>query len=484
MAHEELAAMQAPLRSLALLLPLAACADLGTPLESSEPPATSATPQPVIAPTIAQALDCGAPSTAGVLQRALELQRVDLDPALFPLARCNDGTAATFYFRPGTTAAGRERWAIQLQGGGGCNTPDSCATRWCSIGTNFGTTHMSSAQAPADGIRADGILDNAAGLGNPMATWNHVYIRYCSSDNWSGTSGPVVVDSHHPITGAPVQFQIEFNGRAILEAVTKMLRRDGTPALTYRFGSGGTLPDLDTAKAVVLGGASAGGGGVANNADYLGSLLRANNSCPSCLEYRAIIDSTFGPDANALDWSTSTLCTQQGLCTWRDILAAGTSMFPRHGDASCDTWHAANAPAQQWLCKDTDHLIRHHITTPTLLRMGQVDQLISENSIESGVSVPGRGPMTLALFREIVRDQLVAHGALAGAEERAQMVAPAIYGPICPKHETISHNPSTYGVTIGVGGARRTMFEIFTNWRSGVAPSQAVQAANDVIDCN
>lgn len=478
--HEVPRLMPTSLRPLLLLFPLAACADLAAPPE----PTSTPTSQPVAVPTIAQALSCGAPSTAGLLTRALELQRVDLDPAVFPLARCNDGTSATFYFRPGTTATGRERWAIQLQGGGGCNTPDSCAARWCSIGTNFGTTHMSSMQAPADGIRADGILDDAAGLGNPMATWNHVFIRYCSSDNWSGTTGPVVVDSHHPVTGAAVQFQIEFNGRAIIDAVLKMLRRDGTGVLTYRFGSGGVLPDLDSAKAVVFAGASAGGGGVANNADYVGAQLRARNLCPSCLEYRVIIDSTFGPDADVLDWSTSSLCTQQGLCTWQDILAAGTAMFPRNGDASCETWHAANDPGRQWLCKDTDHLIRHHVTSPMLLRMGQVDQLISENSIDSGVSVPGRGPMSLTLFRELVRDQLVAHGALVGAEERAQMVAPAIYGPICPKHETISHNPSTYGVTIGVGGARRTMFDIFTNWRNGLAPSQAVQAAGDVLDCN
>jgi Pectinacetylesterase len=434
-------------------------------------------------PTIADALDCRRPATAGGLTRALELQRVDLDTAAFPLARCNDGTPATFYFRPGTTAAGRERWVIQLQGGGGCRSPDTCAARWCSVDTNFGSTQMSSDGAPADGIRADGILENSAMFANPLATWNHVFIRYCSSDTWSGSSGPVVVDSHHPITGAPVTFQIEFNGRAILEAVTKLLRRDGSGPLTYRFGTGGTLPDLDSARTVVFAGASAGGGGVANNADFLGDLLRANRACPGCLEYRALLDSTFGPDGTNLDWTTSTPCLAEGLCTWQQLIESGSTMFARHGDVSCSTWHAANDPAHAWQCDSTDHTIRHHITTPMMVRMGLIDELISGNAIDSGVTVPGRGVMTLPLFTDLVRTELRDHGQLLGAEEAAAMTTPALYGPMCDKHETISNNPSVYGVTIGVGGVRTTMFDIFTNWRAGGAPIAAIQARGDMIDC-
>ncbi|HRC56614.1 MAG TPA: pectin acetylesterase-family hydrolase [Kofleriaceae bacterium] len=476
----------------AFLVAATACGDLESAPPGDEPDdarvalGAAAPAQALAVPTIAQALNCGAPSTAGLLTRAMELQRVDLDPALFPLARCNDGTPATFYFRPGSTAAGRERWVIQLQGGGGCRSGDSCAARWCSTDSNFGTTHMSSAQAPTDGIRADGILDNSAGLANPMATWNHVFVRYCTSDTWSGATGPMTVASHHPITGAAVSFQIEFNGRAVLDAVVKMLRRDGTAALNYRFVGGGTLPDLDTAKTVILAGASAGGGGVANSADYLGDLLRSKNPCQGagCLEYRAIIDSTFGPDGLTLDWSTSDACLQHGLCTWKDLVTDGTAMFDRHGDQSCETWHAANDPQNLWQCDETDHVIRHHITTPMLLRMGLVDQLISGNSIDSGVSVPGRGPMTLALFTELVRAQLALHGSLTVAEERSAMTLPALYGPNCPKHETISANSSVYGVTIGVGGVRKTMFDIFTAWRAAGAPTQVVQAPGDLIDCN
>jgi hypothetical protein len=443
---------------------------------------TAAVPLP---PPISQVLACGTPASAGGLTRALELQRVDLNVATFPGARCNDGTPATFYFRPGTTVAGKERWVIQLQGGGGCRTPDSCAQRWCSVDTNFGMTQMTSTLAPADGIRADGILERSVGFPNPMATWNQVFVRYCSSDTWSGSSGPVAVDSHDPITGAPVTFRIEFNGRSILDAVVKMLRRDGTGPLTYTFGGSVQLPDLDTAKTVVLAGASAGGGGVINNADYLGDVLRTNNPCQGvgCLEYRALIDSAFGPEGASLDWTTSTTCLSQGLCTWQQQVASGSLMYDSHGDTSCETWHAANDPANAWRCDDTDHSVRHHVTTPMLVRMGLIDQLISGNLIDSGVTVPGRGPMTLALFTERVRAELLALGGLVGAEEGASMSPPALYGPVCSKHETISNNPSVYGVTIGVGGVRKTMFDILSTWRAGGTPIRAVQAQGDLIDC-
>ncbi|MEZ4362123.1 MAG: pectin acetylesterase-family hydrolase [Kofleriaceae bacterium] len=464
-----------------VLLSLVACA---TPAEGE---LLVADPNPLAAPipTIADALDCGTPASAGGLANALELQRVDVDTTAFPLAKCNDGTPATFFFRPGSTVDGRKRWVIQLQGGGGCRHPDACAQRWCSVGTNFGMTQMTSTLAPPDGTRGDGILERAAAFGSPMRTWNHVFLRYCSSDNWSGMSGPVVVDSHHPITGAAVQFQIEFNGRAILDAVVQLLRRDGSGPLTYVFGQGGDLPDLDTAETVVFAGASAGGGGVINNADYLGDVLRTHNLCQGqgCLEYRAIVDSTFGPSGETLDWTTSSVCAQQGLCTWEQIVASGNSMFTRHGDQSCATWHAANDPATAWQCGDADHAVRNHVTTPMLVRQGLVDQLLSGNSIDSGVSVPGQGAMTLALFAERVRDELLELGQLTSAEEAAAMSPPALYGPRCPKHETISNNVATYNVTVG-NAVPRTMFDIFNNWRSGAAPNHAVHSAGGVIDCN
>src|SRR5690606_25252910 len=102
-----------------------------------EPDAASGTPW------IQDVLDCGTEASAGGLaDGGTALQRVDLDPAIFPDAVCNDGTPGFFYFRPAGSEAARNRWVIQLQGGGSCANPSHCAKRWCSIDTAFGMTQM------------------------------------------------------------------------------------------------------------------------------------------------------------------------------------------------------------------------------------------------------------------------------------------------------------------------------------------------------
>jgi hypothetical protein len=464
-----------------VLILVAAC---GSVDGAAVPDAGELGPPPDAERTIGQALSCGTPASAGGLAPGTDLLRVDLDLAVFPEARCNDGTAGIFFFRPAASVAGEARWVIQLQGGGGCGTPETCAQRWCSVGTNFGMTQMSSTLAPAGGTRADGILSRNPLHANPLADANHVFIRYCSSDNWSGRSGPVQVQTTDPATGMAVQFKIGFQGQAILDAVIATIRYDGAAPPPYMVGDVAVaLPDLDDAEEVVLAGASAGGGGVVNNADRIGDELRVHN--PGLADYTAIIDSTFSPDRELLDWTTSTMCAAAGVCTWEDILAAGNTLYDSHGDASCDTWHAANDPARAYLCNDTDHSVRNHLVTPMLVRMGLTDQLIGGNTVASGVTVPGLGPMTLPLFAELVHDELAALAQLlVTAEEAAAIpVTPATYGPACPDHETLSTNVGVYGVTVEDAGVPYRMFDVFTAWKTGAAPTSALWEPGEPIDC-
>jgi hypothetical protein len=443
----------------------------------------------LVAPPIRQALDCAAPATSGGLRDGRDLQRVDINLTAFPNARCNDGTGATFYVRPAATLAGRSRWVIQLQGGGGCRTGADCAARWCSIDTNFGETQMSSRLAPKVGIAGDGILYRGSQFTNPFDDFNQVFVRYCTSDTYAGDATRTV-DAVHPITKAPVRFQLELRGKSVIDAVIATLRRDGASPPRYTLGGGSVeLADLDDASQVVLAGASAGGGGVINNVDRIGELLRARNTAcqgASCaLDYGALIDSTSGPLGEQLDWSTSTMCATQGACTWQAMLAVGTQLYPPQGDASCATWHAAHDPATAYLCAATDHVMIHHLTTPMVVRQGLRDQLLSGNSVEAGVSVPGRGPMTLALFAEVVRAQMLALGSLpATAEEGAAIArAPGVFAPPCSDHETLSSNASVYGVSVDAGGVPYTMFDVVSNWRGDLTPAQVVYAPGDPVRC-
>lgn len=433
-----------------------------------------------LVPTIAEALTCGRPGVAGGLSRGDDLQRHDVDLDIFPDAVCNDGTGAVFYFRPYQGEANRNRWVVQLQGGGGCRTPDGCARRWCSVDTNFGMTQMTAELAPEGGINGHGILARRAD--NPLGRANHVFVRYCSSDSWSGTARNVVVTAADPAGGEAIEMRLSFMGSRIVDAVIDTLRRDGVEPLTYTLGGSSIeMPDLDDAAWVLFAGASAGGGGVANNADRVAERLFANNTacdaagCP--LEYRVLIDSSFGPSFEVLDLDGTPACAEQDPCdyeTFARIAQAGPdTMWGRLNEASCMAFHEPTD--DQWFCADTGHLMRHHITSPMFVRMGQTDALISGNYMEAGYGYQG-DPLDLPTFAALVRSDLEALADLPDTAEEGDevTVAPGFFGPTCSKHETLRSSPDTFDVTIRVDGTDYAMFDVLTNWVTSAEPAGVV----------
>jgi len=130
---------------------------------------------------------------------------------------CNDGSPAIFYYRPATAATARNKWVIYLQRGGSCPNANACANRWCSVDTNFSATGMSSKSAPKPAIRdGGGIFEQRAD--NPVGTWNHVLVKYCSSDTWSGTAKDMLLDADDPLAKTPVLIRMHFLGSRILDA--------------------------------------------------------------------------------------------------------------------------------------------------------------------------------------------------------------------------------------------------------------------------
>jgi hypothetical protein len=75
-------------------------------------------------------------------QPGIPLLRRTIDTAVYPEARCNDGSAAVMYIRPANAAYGgnpivnnSSKWVIFLDGGGGCQDTDQCLLeRWCGGG--------------------------------------------------------------------------------------------------------------------------------------------------------------------------------------------------------------------------------------------------------------------------------------------------------------------------------------------------------------
>lgn len=439
-----------------------------------------------LAPMIQSALPCGTPASAGGLREGADLQRHTIDPARFPQARCNDGTPAVMYYRPYQGAANRDRWVVQLQGGGSCASGAECAERWCSYMMAFGMTQMTSSLAPTRGIPADGIL-NRARVENPMRDWNHVFLRYCSSDMWSGTHDDAVVDAVVPGTATPARFRLHFAGARIFDAAITTLRQDGAQALAYTLAGGSVaMPDLDDAAVVILAGASGGAAGVIRNVDRLATALRANNAacasggaCP--LRVSALIDSILAPDREALDWSQSPACTRDHLCDYASFFRAqyASGEQPLVGvrnDDTCEAWHRSNRPGEEWRCLDPTYALLNHVTTPMFVRMGQTDQLIGRMLFEAMLRVPGRSALTAADFAAGVRQQLQrVRDAQTLANERALIrAAPGTFGPSCSKHETLSDDDSTYNVSIDEGGAPVPFLRVLTNWFTGTGVTNLV----------
>lgn len=198
------------------------------------------------------------------------LHRVDIDtsPAGFPGATCSDGSAASFYVREGIDGD-TGRWVIHLQGGGGCTDEASCHDRWCGsdgIEPDGYTAAQMSNDWNGDGTpdrpEHAWVLGISANLPatNEFATWNHVYVPYCSSDAWMGRADGVDLGD----------FRVDARGHTILRAVRSMLRNPGWTAA-----DGYVVPDLDLADEVLFTGTSAGGLGALQNADWFLAPLSA-----------------------------------------------------------------------------------------------------------------------------------------------------------------------------------------------------------------
>ena len=443
--------------------------------------------------TIADVLECMNPGGAGGLAEGREerpLIRHDLDSEDFPEARCNDGTAAVFYFRPYEGEENRDRWVVQLQGGGGCRDAESCAKRWCSVDTNFGATQMSSRFAPSEDIDGKGILRRRQD--NPWGDYNQVFVRYCTSDAWSGTNANVSATAPHPRTGEDVSYVTSFLGARVVDAVISTLSADPVAPLVYDRGESREMPDLDDAEFVVLAGASAGGGGTVRNLDHFAETLRETNTrCQGSdclLDVRGLIDSAYGPALENLGFEETDFCTDFGLCTAEaffqaDALASAAFRGDR-ADQSCIAWHTANAPGTEWQCTE-NHVIEEHLTTPFFLRMGLTDSLISGNTLERHYTDETGEAIDLESFARIVRNQLIALAEIqaTGHEAGAIAIPVGIFGPSCSKHETLRSDDSTYAVTVQLDGVAYHMFERIQNWLASEDPAAVVTSAPRSDEC-
>jgi hypothetical protein len=447
-------------------------------------------PEPEVA-RIGEVLGCGVDGNVGGIaasEAPSALERKVLDTTRFPDALCNDGSDAVVYVRPAARREDADKWVLELMGGGACNTMAACAKRWCGVDTNFSRTQMTSQTAPertqGAGILARPEAGGAATFENPWGSWNHVLIKYCSSDTWRGTARDVVVDTDHPKTGEPVTFRMHFLGRRILEATVATLRADGGDPLTWG-PEAIRMPDLDDATEVVFAGASAGGGGVTFNLDWLSETLRAEN--PDVF-VSGLIDSTFGPELSTLDFSKSVFCELERTCTPEAFLNRGRvaqdTLWRAATEVSCDAAHVA--AGEGWRCASDTFVMLNHLTTPFFVRQGLADGLISDVYVKGELRHAGE-TMDLRAFGGLVREHMRTFPNLAqtAREGAAITLAPGAFGPACSKHETLRSNDDTYAVTVAPAGeGPLTMFDVWQRWRAGQGPTVVVTETAADTSCS
>ncbi|XP_051529312.1 palmitoleoyl-protein carboxylesterase notum1a-like [Myxocyprinus asiaticus] len=168
-------------------------------------------------------------------------QRLDQDMKLQFLVNssvtCNDGTPAGYYIKE---SRGSRRWLIFLEGGWYCFSKHTCDSRYETM-----RRLMSSSKWPMTRT-GTGILSPQPEENPHWWNANRVFVPYCSSDVWSGS------------TTKTDQNDYAFMGSLIIQEVIKDLLAIG----------------LDSAKVLLLAGSSAGGTGVLLNVDHVAELLK------------------------------------------------------------------------------------------------------------------------------------------------------------------------------------------------------------------
>lgn len=94
-------------------------------------------------------------------------------------AVCLDGTLPGYHIHRGF-GSGANRWLIQLEGGGWCNTRRNCVFRK--------TTRRGSSNHMEKVLAFTGILSNKANENPDFFNWNRVKLRYCDGASFTGDS--------------------------------------------------------------------------------------------------------------------------------------------------------------------------------------------------------------------------------------------------------------------------------------------------------
>jgi hypothetical protein len=169
------------------------------------------------------------------------------------------------------------------------------------------------------------------------------------------------------------------------------------------------------------------------------------------MDVRGVLDAGGSPPTAALPWPPTGPLTSYAQFVGDRWTLAYQQAWNARVDASC---LAENAAANQFLCADTTHLLRHHITSPFFVRTDLQDEnVISPYQDLFYPAPPYPGTLAEVRFAADISahlralGQFATHllprypGELARVTADPQWLHPAVFGPRCTNH---------VGITAGV----------------------------------
>jgi len=192
---------------------------------------------------------------AGAARRTTARQLTRRSLADYPLAVCNDGSAATYHHSSDLASS---RILINLQGGGWCGTEQSCKHR-CQQSNPYLCT---ADNQPTMEMKERTMWSSDPEVNPAFHDFGQIFVHYCSSDVYTGTRNASQSSGGY-----------FFHGRHIVSAVVEDIIRH--------------KPNVETMEQLVFIGESAGAFGVSFNCDTVAERFHQVN--PG-LDVRCIAD--------------------------------------------------------------------------------------------------------------------------------------------------------------------------------------------------
>lgn len=286
---------------------------------------------------------------ASALLSLASLQKVVI-PSGADAAVCNDGTPYAFFLGMGSAS---DKWVFFQQGGSYCWSKASCDERRSHDSTQMSSKGLPNTLSITSGIISDDTNDNPY-----YATWNKVFLPYCTSDAFSGT-----------VAQASWSSSLSFLGSRVIPSVVSNLKQ-----------SHGMVDGASTT--VIYAGASAGAVGLYPNLDLLSATLLPLSRVVG------VIDSGWFLDSEPIKAST---CGSTPLdCTVKENLVSGVAAWSPSVDADCA---AAKPTADRWQCL-MGHYLEPYLTTPLFVFEWQFD--LAQLYHDGVTSNPSTTPQALA----------------------------------------------------------------------------------------